>query len=145
MNVPHVQKSPNMFRIKTLDHLVLTVKDIPKSIKFYEDILGFRSESFVPPQFPDTVRHALKFGTMKINLHPAESPYKPYAHVPLPGTADLCFILDDSTLEQVVEILGQKQVPIEKGPVYTTGANGKMQSVYIRDPDLNLIEIAEYL
>ncbi|EMG50714.1 Glyoxalase/bleomycin resistance protein/dioxygenase [Candida maltosa Xu316] len=139
-----------MIKIKTLDHLVLTVKSIPKTIDFYEKILGFKSTSFIPAKDPSAQpRTALLFGSMKINLHPADAPYKPYANVPLPGTADLCFILDDinsttKDIPQVIEFLNKNNIPIESGPVNTTGANGRMLSVYIRDPDLNLIEIAKY-
>ncbi|KAK6464049.1 glyoxalase domain-containing protein 5-like protein [Scheffersomyces coipomensis] len=140
----------NMLKIKSLDHLVLTVKSIPKTIKFYESILGMESQTFVSPVDPTITRYALKFGVMKLNLHALDSPFKPHAKNPLNGTADLCFLLDDANssvvgIKGVIDHLNQLEVPIEIGPVERSGANGKIESVYIRDPDENLIEISKYI
>lgn len=124
--------------VSTLDHLVLTVADIPATVAFYSKILGMQAEEFHPAD--GSTRTALKFGTQKINLHPAERPFEPKAQHPAPGSADLCF-LTDQTLETWTHHLSQLGVPIEDGPVARTGATGPIMSIYIRDPDGNLIEI----
>ncbi|KAK6203124.1 glyoxalase/bleomycin resistance protein/dioxygenase [Scheffersomyces amazonensis] len=139
-----------MLKIKSLDHLVLTVVSIPRTLEFYERVLGMEPLQFVSPIDPTTTRHALKFGRTKINLHSADKPFKPHALNPLSGTADLCFLLDDSNsgvsdIEGVLQHFKELNVPIELGPVKRTGANGTIDSVYIRDPDENLIEISKYL
>ncbi|WP_182907096.1 VOC family protein [Microbispora sp. H13382] len=124
-------------RIASLDHLVLTVADIPRTIDFYRDALGLE-----PVTFGDG-RHALTFGSSKINLHQAGHEIPPHALHPVPGSADLCLITR-SPLDQVAAHLTAAGVPIEEGPVSRTGALGPITSLYIRDPDHNLIEIAEY-
>ncbi|MFT4067648.1 VOC family protein [Paraburkholderia sp.] len=123
--------------ITHLDHLVLTVRDFSRTIEFYEGVLGMKHAVF------DSDFHALHFGNQKINLHPYRNEYSPHAEHTLPGTGDLCFISEGS-MESIVSELGRRGVKIEVGPVPQTGARGPMQSVYFRDPDGNLIEIAIY-
>jgi catechol 2,3-dioxygenase-like lactoylglutathione lyase family enzyme len=121
-------------RIVTLDHLVLTVSDIDATVAFYER-LGMRGETF------GDARRALRVGDQKINLHEAGAEFEPYARHPVPGSADLCFLVDDS-LEDVAQVLADADVPIELGPVERTGAVGAIESLYVRDPDGNLVELA---
>jgi catechol 2,3-dioxygenase-like lactoylglutathione lyase family enzyme len=120
-----------------LDHLVLTVTDPDQTAGFYQRVLGMRPVTF------GTGRRALEFGTAKINLHQAGQEITPRAARPLPGSADLCLI---TTTEpgQVLAHLGDQGVSVEDGPVPRTGARGPITSIYIRDPDRNLIEIASY-
>ena len=120
-----------------LDHLVLTVKDMEATCHFYARVMGMRRENF------GEGRVALHFGRQKINLHPYPSPIEPKAATARPGTADLCFITQ-TPLAAVMDHLEGCGVEIELGPVPTTGAEGPMRSVYFRDPDANLIEIANY-
>ena len=121
--------------IQSLDHLVLTVKDIKASIAFYCDVLGMQHITFGDD------RHALKFGSQKINLHQADNIFQPAAKTPAPGSADLCFIVK-TPLEQVIRELKNNNFKIIEGPVERTGAINKIISVYVRDPDLNLIELS---
>jgi catechol 2,3-dioxygenase-like lactoylglutathione lyase family enzyme len=125
--------------VSGLDHLVLTVADTEATIAFYEGALGKRAEAFCPAD--GTRRWALRFGRQKINLHPAGSEFEPKAARALPGTADLCF-LSDVPLEDWLAHLAAQDVTIEEGPVRRTGATGPILSLYLRDPDDNLIEIA---
>jgi catechol 2,3-dioxygenase-like lactoylglutathione lyase family enzyme len=120
-----------------LDHVVLTVRDIDATCDWYERVLGMRRV------VSEHGRVALHFGSQKINLHPAAAPYSPHAAVAEPGTADLCF-LSPRPIEEVVEDLQEKAVAIELGPVQQIGAQGPMDSVYFRDPDGNLTEVASY-
>ena len=122
-----------------LDHLVLTVADIEASLAFYEGALGMRAEAFRPAD--GTRRWALRFGRQKINLHAAGVEFEPKAAHALPGTADLCF-LSDVPLEEWLAHLATCGVTVEEGPVRRTGAMGPILSLYLRDPDGNLIEIA---
>lgn len=124
-----------------LDHLVLTVQNIDASLGFYTRVLGMTDETFTVAD--GSKRRALKFGPHKINLHPADAPYQPHAHTPLPGTADLCLLTQTPLAEWVIH-LGRQGVDIAQGPVPRTGALGKITSVYLRDPDQNLIEISTY-
>ncbi len=126
-----------MLEIESLDHLVLTVADMDRTCAFYGEILGFKVITF------GQGRKALGFGRQKINLHQAGREFEPKALRPTLGSADLCLITSLST-ETVVEKLALAGVPIEDGPVVRTGARGPIRSVYIRDPDGNLIEIASY-
>ncbi|WP_424944500.1 VOC family protein [Aliiroseovarius crassostreae] len=128
--------------VSMLDHLVLTVRDLQATIRFYEDVMGMRAVSFCPAD--GSTRWALCFGAQKINLHPADGPYDPKAAQPGPGTADLCF-LSDRGLEEWQPHLDALEVPIEEGPVRRTGATGPIRSIYLRDPDGNLIEISNPL
>ncbi|MBD2868831.1 VOC family protein [Paenibacillus sp. IB182493] len=121
--------------ISRLDHLVLTVKDIDKTCDFYSRVLGMEVTTF------GEGRKALHFGQQKINLHEVGKEFEPKAKTPMPGTADLCFITDTPILD-VIYHLGSCDVPVEEGPVIRTGALTPITSVYIRDPDDNLIEIS---
>ena len=123
--------------ISHLDHLVLTTVDEHACIDFYTRVLGMTLENFVDGT-PPLTRRAFKFGNQKINLHVRGKEFEPKAHLPVPGALDLCFALD-----QVVDQLKAQNWPIEQGPVMRTGATQKIRSVYVRDPDLNLIEISE--
>ena len=122
-------------KIDTLDHLVLTVRDIDESISFYSTVLGMQPVSFAGG------RKALAFGSMKINLHQAGREFEPKARQPTPGSADLCFITS-VPIEQVVAHLSGCGVAILEGPVERTGAQGPILSIYFRDPDMNLIEVS---
>lgn len=124
--------------IDHIDHVVLTTRDLPSCLKFYSEILGMRLEKF---QTPSETRLALTFGNQKINVHEWGKEFVPRAHVAAPGTLDLCFIAS-VPLEKVIEKLQQSNVKIIEGPVTKTGAVSKLRSVYVRDPDLNLVEIS---
>jgi catechol 2,3-dioxygenase-like lactoylglutathione lyase family enzyme len=127
--------------IDHLDHLVLTTHNEAACVDFYTRILGMTLESFVGGT-PPVTRQAFKFGQQKINLHVKGSEFEPKAHLPVPGALDLCFIAS-VPLQQVIDKLQRDSWPIIEGPVLRTGATGKIRSVYMRDPDLNLIEISE--
>jgi catechol 2,3-dioxygenase-like lactoylglutathione lyase family enzyme len=124
--------------IDHLDHIVLTTRDLEGCIRFYRDVLGMKLESF---RTPNETRQALKYGNQKINLHEWGKEFTPRAHVAAPGTLDLCFIAA-VPLDEVIAKLKASGVPIIEGPVAKTGATGPIRSVYVRDPDLNLIEIS---
>lgn len=124
--------------IDHIDHVVLTTRDLPACLRFYAEILGMKLEKF---QTPTETRLALKFGNQKINVHEWSREFTPRAHVAAPGTLDLCFIAAVS-LEEVISRLKSANVPILEGPVTKTGAVSKLRSVYVRDPDLNLVEIS---
>lgn len=126
-----------MMHLDSLDHLVLTVKDLDKTIDFYTYVLGMRFVKFGK----NNERIALIFGAQKINLHVFGHELEPKALHPMPGSADLCF-LTTVPLNEVNKHLQKKEVSIEEGPVERTGAQGKILSLYIRDPDGNLIEIS---
>jgi catechol 2,3-dioxygenase-like lactoylglutathione lyase family enzyme len=121
-------------RVATLDHLVLTVASIEATTVFYER-LGMRAETF------DGGRVALRFGQQKINLHEAGAEFEPHALRPVPGSADLCFLVEDA-LGDVARVLAGGGVAVELGPVERVGAVGTMQSLYVRDPDGNLVELS---
>ena len=127
--------------IDHLDHLVLTTSNPQSCIDFYTRVLGMQLESFVGGT-PPVTRQAFKFGNQKINLHVKGAEFEPKAHLPVPGALDLCFIAS-IPLEQVIERLKGERWPVVEGPVMRTGATQKIRSVYVRDPDLNLIEISE--
>ncbi|WP_122318482.1 VOC family protein [Pseudomonas cichorii] len=124
--------------IDHLDHLVLTTCDVEACQDFYTRVLGMSLETF------GNGRTALRFGNQKINLHVRGHEFEPKAHLPVPGALDLCFI-GTRPLDEVIAHLQQQNWPIVEGPVQRTGATGPIRSVYVRDPDLNLIEISEYL
>ena len=126
--------------IDHIDHVVLTTRDLPGCLRFYTEILGMKLEKF---ETPGATRLALKFGNQKINVHEWGKEYSPRAHVAAPGTLDLCFIVSTS-LEKVIEKLRESNVAILEGPSMKTGATGPIRSVYVRDPDLNLVEISVY-
>jgi catechol 2,3-dioxygenase-like lactoylglutathione lyase family enzyme len=125
-------------KINRLDHLVLTVADIAATCAFYSRVLGMEVVTF------GAGRTALTYGSQKINLHPKGNDIEPKAANPTPGSADLCLIAS-TPLPEVIAHLHQCGVPILLGPVQRDGAMGRMMSVYIRDPDENLIEISNYL
>lgn len=125
-------------KISHLDHLVLTVADIENTCNFYQTVLGFEVITFKGD------RKALKFGHQKINLHQLGKEFEPKALQPTPGSADLCFI-SETPISEVVTHLNQLNIQIEEGPVERTGAMHPILSVYIRDPDQNLIEISNNL
>ena len=126
--------------IDHLDHIVLTTRDKPACIRFYTEILGMKLVTF---KTPTEERIAFTFGNQKINLHEWGREFSPRAHVAAPGTLDLCFIASVS-LDEVIKKLNQAKVPVIEGPVKKTGAMGPIRSVYVRDPDLNLVEISIY-
>jgi catechol 2,3-dioxygenase-like lactoylglutathione lyase family enzyme len=122
--------------IQRLDHLVLTVRDVDATVAFYTDLLGMEAITF------GNGRRALRFGRQKINLHEAGREVEPKAERPVPGSADLCFITA-VPIDTVLERIRAADVPVVEGPVERTGANGPIRSVYIRDPDGNLLEVAK--
>ena len=124
--------------IDHIDHIVLTTRDKPACIRFYTEVLGMKLTAF---RTPTEERFAFKFGDQKINVHEWGKEFTPRAHVAAPGTLDLCFIASTS-LDNVVSQLKKNNVPILEGPVAKTGATGPIRSVYVRDPDLNLVEIS---
>ena len=124
--------------IGSLDHLVLTVRDLDATRRFYCDFLGM---SYTP--FGEG-RHALAFGRQKINLHIAGRELEPKANDPVPGSGDLCF-LTETPVDTVAARAVAFGVEILEGPVRKTGAMGPIQSVYMRDPDLNLIEVSNQI
>jgi catechol 2,3-dioxygenase-like lactoylglutathione lyase family enzyme len=122
-------------RILRLDHLVLTVADIDATCAFYGDLLGMTRETFAGG------RTALCFGGQKFNLHQAGREFEPKATTPLPGSADICLIVDDVVAAE--KTLADAGVEIiDRGP--RTGATGEIESIYCRDPDGNLVELSEY-
>ncbi|HJY77731.1 MAG TPA: VOC family protein [Burkholderiales bacterium] len=125
--------------IDHIDHIVLTTRDLAACIRFYTEALGMKLERF---RTPTEERLALKFGNQKINLHEWGKEFSPRAHVAVPGSLDLCFI-SSIPLADVVKTLERNGIRIIEGPVAKTGAVSKLRSVYVRDPDLNLVEISE--
>ena len=120
-----------------LDHLVLTVASIERTVDFYTRVLGMTAEQFGPQR-----RWALKFGSHKINLHEKGREFEPRAATALPGSADLCFLVDD--LAVLPAHLAACGVQVMMGPVPRAGARGEITSFYVRDPDHNLIELSHY-
>ncbi len=126
-------------RLASLDHLVLTVADIGATVTFYQDVLGMVPEVFRATD--GSARHALRFGTQKINLHQAGAEFAPRAARATPGSADLCF-LSDVPLGDWQAHFAALGVTVEDGPVPRSGATGPIVSLYLRDPDGNLLEIS---
>ncbi|MFO6464133.1 VOC family protein [Jannaschia sp. KMU-145] len=126
-------------RVEALDHLVLTVADTDATARWYAATLGMDVETFHPAD--GSTRTALRFGRQKINLHQTGAEFEPKARVAQAGSADLCF-LSRNSLEAWADHLRARGVAVEAGPVARTGAEGPIRSLYIRDPDGNLIEIA---
>jgi len=122
--------------IDHLDHLVLTTANEEACVRFYIEALGMTLETF------GAGRKAFRFGNQKINLHVKGHEFEPKAELPTPGSLDLCFIAS-VPLEEVIARLQAQGVLILEGPVMRTGATSRIRSVYVRDPDLNLIEISE--
>ena len=134
-----------MLTVRRLDHLVLTCRDVAATIRFYTEVLAMREVTF------GAGRKALSFGHQKFNLHPAGQVVEggaggvaAIAARPMPGSADLCLIVVEP-LAAVVAHLAACGVPVEEGPVMRTGALGPIESVYLRDPDGNLIELSRYV
>lgn len=127
-------------RVTSLDHLVLTVADIMTTLRFYEDALGMEGESFEASD--GSTRWALRFGAQKINLHQAGRVFAPHARQAVPGSADLCF-LTATPLAEWRAHLTALGIAIEAGPVPRSGATGPIMSLYLRDPDSNLVEVSE--
>ncbi len=134
-----------MLTVRRFDHLVLTCRDVKASIRFYTEVLGMREVTF------GAGRKALAFGRQKLNLHPlgqkasgASSSVAAVAAAPTPGSADLCLIVAEP-ISAVLAHLAVCGVPVEEGPVTRTGALGPIESVYLRDPDGNLIELSRYI
>jgi len=126
--------------IDHIDHIVLTTRDKQACIRFYTEVLGMKLVAF---RTPTEERLALSFGAQKINLHEWGREFEPRAHVAVPGSLDLCFIAS-LPLDMVMRRLEAAKVKIIEGPVKKTGAVGPIRSVYVRDPDLNLVEISIY-
>ncbi|KIX05832.1 uncharacterized protein Z518_03805 [Rhinocladiella mackenziei CBS 650.93] len=128
-------------KVSSLDHLVLTVKDLDATVKFYQDVLGMQFSSFAAANDPSIVRHALNFGTQKINLHVSGKEFEPKAQYVQPGSADLCFLMEDN-VDDVLSRCQERGITVLEGGqvVGRTGAQGKLRSLYVRDPDGNLIE-----
>lgn len=126
-------------KLEALDHLVLTVRDLTETCRFYGNVLGMEVEEFRPAD--GSTRVALKFGAQKINLHQAGAEFEPKAGVARPGSADLCFLSETDVADWTAHF-SDHEVEILQGPVARTGATGPILSVYIRDPDGNLIEIS---
>lgn len=126
-----------MSMIDRLDHLVLTVKNVEETCDFYGRVLGMEVREF------GEGRKALHFGMQKINLHEAGREFEPKARTPLPGSGDLCFISDEP-IAKLLEHLRHCKIAVEEGPVARSGAMGPIDSLYIRDPDGNLIELSNY-
>lgn len=124
-------------KIISIDHLVLTVASLDVTVDFYTRVLGMTAETFGPDN-----RTALRFGQQKINLHVAGREFEPKAEKPTPGSGDLCFIVED--LDAVRRTLAKENVAILHGPGSRTGAMGPIRSIYVRDPDGNLIELSSY-
>lgn len=125
-------------QLDAIDHVVLTVRDIPASIAFYTRVLGMREVSF------GKNRKALAFGQCKLNLHQAGKGFEPKAAHPVPGAIDLC-LLARTPMDAIIQHLAAQHVAIEEGPIQRTGAQGPLLSVYVRDPDDNLIELSNPL
>ncbi|WP_188007954.1 VOC family protein [Photobacterium damselae] len=125
-------------KVLRLDHLVLTVENIDRTLRFYQVVLGMKVIHFAEG------RVALEFGNQKINLHQKSSEFEPKAAIVQPGSADLCFIADVDIADFCAHC-SSLNIPILQGPIQRTGAMGSITSVYIRDPDGNLLELSNYL
>jgi catechol 2,3-dioxygenase-like lactoylglutathione lyase family enzyme len=134
-----MQQSDIQCRVRAFDHLVLTVRSIPETVRFYTQVLGMRGQQFDAAD--GSRRWALLFGQSKINLHQAGREFAPKAARAAPGTADICF-LTDAPLKDWITHLETHQVEILEGPVKRSGATGPIVSLYLRDPDQNLIEVS---
>ena len=121
--------------IKSIDHIVLTTRDLDKCVAFYTQVLGMRLETY------GEGRIAFRFGEQKFNVHPPGFVAGIRARTPTPGSLDLCF-LADCPLDDVIARLKRHAIPIEEGPSMRTGARFALLSVYVRDPDDNLVEIS---
>ena len=131
-------------KLEKIDHVVITVKNLNKTIDFYTNILGMKLEEFSSSLDNDQIRYAVSFGSQKINIHEEKKPIKPNALNPSSGSMDICFI-SKNKINDWVHYLVKKGINIEIGPEKKTGALGAILSIYIRDPDFNLIEISNQL
>ena len=131
-------------KLEKIDHVVITVKDLNKTIHFYKNILGMKLEEFCSSSNNNQIRYAVSFGSQKINIHEEKKPIKPNALNPYSGSMDICFI-SKNKINDWVHHLVKKGINIEIGPERKTGAFGPILSIYIRDPDFNLIEISNQL
>lgn len=123
-------------KFKYIDHIVITTQNLDACLHFYVDILGMKLDQ-------GNGRYAVRFGHQKFNIHTRKAEFLPAAEHPTYGSLDLCLILDGS-LDKAKEEIERKGYPIEFGPVTRHGARGEMRSIYLRDPDGNLVELAEY-
>jgi catechol 2,3-dioxygenase-like lactoylglutathione lyase family enzyme len=124
-------------QLSHIDHVVLTVADVDVTLSFYQRVLGMKAEAY------GQGRKALVFGKQKFNVHPLQNDIEPKAAKPTPGSMDLCLI-STTPLAKVMEHMKAQHVKIEKGPIKRVGVGGLITSIYIRDPDHNLIEISNY-
>ena len=131
-------------KLEKIDHVVITVKDLNKTIDFYTNALGMKLEKFSSSLDNNQIRYAVSFGSQKINIHEEIKPFKPNALNPSSGSMDICFI-SKNKINDWVHHLVKKGINIEIGPERKTGALGSILSIYIRDPDFNLIEISNQL
>ena len=131
-------------KLEKIDHVVITVKNLNKTIDFYTNILGMKLEEFSSSLNNYQIRYAMSFGSQKINIHQEEKPIKPNALNASSGSMDICFI-SRNKINEWVHHLEKKGINIEIGPEKKTGALGPILSIYIRDPDFNLIEISNQL
>jgi catechol 2,3-dioxygenase-like lactoylglutathione lyase family enzyme len=127
------------FTVDRIDHVVLTCNDITETASWYQRVLGMERE-----EYGGSNRTALRFGAQKINLHEVGHEVSPHAKLAKPGTLDLCFVIAVGP-EDAIAQLHACNVSIERGPVSRIGALGDIMSVYCRDPDGNLIELASYM
>jgi catechol 2,3-dioxygenase-like lactoylglutathione lyase family enzyme len=131
-------------KVEKIDHVVITVKDLNKTIDFYTNALGMKLEKFSSSLDNNQIRYAVSFGSQKINIHEEIKPIKPNALNPSSGSMDICLI-SKNKINDWVRHLEKKGINIEIGPERKTGALGSILSIYIRDPDFNLIEISNQL
>ena len=131
-------------KLEKIDHVVITVKNLNKTIDFYTNILGMKLEKFSSSSNNNQIRYAVSFGSQKINIHEEKKPLKPNALNPSSGSMDICFI-SQNKINDWMNHLEKKGINIEFGPEQKTGALGPILSIYIRDPDFNLIEISNQL
>ena len=131
-------------KLEKIDHVVITVKNLKKTIDFYTNILGMKLEEFSSSLDNNQIRFAVSFGSQKINIHEEKKTIKPNALNPSSGSMDICFI-SKNKIHDWVHHLVKKGINIEIGPEKKTGALGPILSIYIRDPDFNLIEISNQL
>ncbi len=122
--------------ISAINHFVITTKNVEECLRFYTETLGMKQKA-------TDGRFSLWFGSQKINIHTRPAEFLPAAAHPLPGSLDLCFEIEDD-MEAVLAELKRKNAPLVTGIVERNGAKGKMRSIYLRDPDGNLIELASY-
>ncbi len=131
-------------KLDKIDHVVITVKDLNKTIDFYTNILGMKLEKSSSSSKNNQIRYAVSFGSQKINIHEEKKPLKPNAFNPSSGSMDICFI-SHNKINDWMHHLEKKGINVEIGPEKKTGALGPILSIYIRDPDFNLIEISNQL